>query len=56
MRYIIQCDNPNDITLGMIAIKACIDKGYKDCIYTFTDGSTWYVRKRKSGWSAHRQS
>lgn len=56
MRYIIECDDPTDIILGMKAIKNLTQDGNKDAILEFTDGSLWYVKKTKTGYSARTRS
>jgi hypothetical protein len=56
MRYIIECDDPTDIILGMKAIKSIIRDGNKDAIIEFEDNSLWYVKKTKTGFSARRAS
>jgi len=52
VRYIIECDDPTDIILGMKAIKSIIRDGNKDAIIEFEDNSLWYVKKTKTGFSA----
>ena len=53
MRYIIECDDPTDIILGMKAIKSLIKNGSsREYAYYFEDGSIWYVKKTKTGYSA----
>ena len=52
MRYIIECEDPNDIILGMKCIKFLKKSEEKDCIYQFYNGGLWYVRKTKTGYSA----
>ncbi len=52
MRYIIECDDPTDILLGMRAIKSIIRDENKDAIIEFEDNSLWYVKKTKTGFSA----
>jgi hypothetical protein len=52
MRYIIECDDPTDIILGMKAIKSIIRDGNKDAIIEFEDNSLWYVKRTKTGFSA----
>jgi hypothetical protein len=58
MKYIITCDDPTDIILGMKAIKALIrDGGLRNSIvacYEFEDGSYWYAKKTKTGYSARK--
>jgi hypothetical protein len=56
MRYIIECDDPTDIILGMKAIKSIIRDGNKDAIIEFEDNSLWYVKKTKTGYSARTAS
>lgn len=55
-RYIIECDNPTDIILGMKAIKSLIkseaEHGSISSIVAFEDNSLWYVKKTKTGYSA----
>lgn len=55
-RYIIECDNPTDIILGMRAIKSLIkseaEHGSSSSIVAFEDDSIWYVKKTKTGYSA----
>jgi hypothetical protein len=52
MRYIIECDDPTDIILGMKAIKNIIKHGNNSAILEFDDNSLWYVKKTKKGYSA----
>jgi hypothetical protein len=52
VRYIIECDDPTNIILGMKAIKSIIRDGNKDAIIEFEDNSLWYVKKTKTGYSA----
>jgi hypothetical protein len=52
VRYIIECDDPTDILLGMRAIKSIIRDENKDAIIEFEDNSLWYVKKTKTGFSA----
>ena len=52
MRYIIECDDPTDIILGMKAIKNIIKHGNNSAILEFDDNSLWYVKKTKTGYSA----
>lgn len=52
MRYTITCDEPNDIIIGMKAIKTCIEHGTGQCICTYTNGQVWFARKTKAGYSA----
>ena len=56
MRYIIECDDPTDIILGMKAIRSIIRDGNKDAIIGFEDNSLWYVKKTKTGFSARTAS
>jgi hypothetical protein len=52
MRYIIECDDPTDIILGMKAIKNLVKHGDDSAILEFEDNSLWYVKKTKTGYSA----
>jgi hypothetical protein len=56
VRYIIECDDPTDIILGMKAIKSIIRDGNKDAIIEFEDNSLWYVKRTKTGYSARTAS
>ena len=56
MRYIIECDDPTDIILGMKAIRSIIRDGNKDAIIEFEDNSLWYVKRTKTGYSARTAS
>jgi hypothetical protein len=56
MRYIIECDDPTDIVLGMKAIKSLISDGYEANIIVFEDNSLWYVKRTKTGYSARTAS
>jgi len=56
MRYIIECDDPTNIILGMKAIKSIIRDGNKDAIIEFEDNSLWYVKRTKTGFSARTAS
>lgn len=51
-RYIIECEDPTDIILGMRVIKGLMESEYPDCIVSFEDNSLWYVKKTKTGYSA----
>lgn len=52
MRYIIECNDPNDIILGMKSIKSLIEDGGKDVVVEFTNGSLWYAKRTETGYSA----
>ena len=52
MRFIIECDDPKDIVLGMRSIKSAIKDDDDCCITVFSGGSAWLVKKTKTGWSA----
>ena len=54
-RYIIECDDPTDIILGMKVIKSAIKDGDRFAVMEFEDDSMWLVRKTTTGYSA-RQS
>jgi hypothetical protein len=56
VRYIIECDDPTDIILGMKAIRSIIRDGNKDAIIEFEDNSLWYVKRTKTGYSARTAS
>jgi len=56
VRYIIECDDPTDIILGMKAIRSSIRDGNKDAIIGFEDNSLWYVKRTKTGYSARTAS
>ena len=51
-RYIIECDDPTNIILGMRAIKNLIKSGDVFGIIEFEDDSLWVVSKTKTGYSA----
>ena len=51
-RYIIECDDPTDIILGMRAIKNLAESGNAFAILEFDNGSLWVVNKTKTGYSA----
>ena len=51
-RFIIECEDPNDIILGMKCIKNLECGNTDDAILEFSDGSLWYVKKTKTGYSA----
>jgi hypothetical protein len=55
-RYIVECELPTDMILGMKAIKALIrselEHGCTSTIVAFEDDSIWYVKKTKTGYSA----
>jgi hypothetical protein len=55
-RYIIECDDPTDIILGMKAIKSAIRDNNRLAFVEFTDGSLWVVKKTKTGYSARTRS
>jgi hypothetical protein len=52
MRYIIECDDPTDIVLGMKAIKSLIKDRTDYCLIEFENGSLWVVKETKTGYSA----
>jgi hypothetical protein len=52
MRYIIQCDDPTDIILGMKCIKALVKDGSPWCVYEFENSAVWAAHKTKTGYSA----
>jgi hypothetical protein len=56
MRYIIECDDPTDIILGMKAIKSLIKVGTQSSVVGFENNSLWYVKKTKTGYSARTAS
>jgi hypothetical protein len=55
-RYIVECELPTDMILGMKAIKSLIrselEHGCTSTIVAFEDNSIWYVKKTKTGYSA----
>jgi hypothetical protein len=51
-RYIIECDDPTDIILGMRAIKNLQESGDALAILEFDGGSLWVVNQTKTGYSA----
>lgn len=51
-RYIIECDDPTHIILGMRAIKNLIKSEDVFGIIEFEDDSLWVVNKTKTGYSA----
>ena len=51
-RYIIECEDPNDIILGMECIKYATTNDQDSAILGFDDRSLWYVKKTKTGYSA----
>jgi len=51
-RYIIDCEDPDDIILGMKCVKSLAKESTDDAILEFNDGSIWYVKKTKTGYSA----
>jgi hypothetical protein len=55
-RYIIECDDPTNIILGMRVIKNLIKSGDVFGIIEFEDGSLWVVKKTKTGYSARTRS
>jgi hypothetical protein len=55
-RYIIECEDPTDIILGMKCINNLMRDNTKDTILEFNDGSLWYVKKTKTGYSARTKS
>jgi hypothetical protein len=52
VRYIIECDDPTDIILGMKAIRSLVKAGTQSSIVGFEDNSLWYVQRTKTGFSA----
>lgn len=54
MRYIIECEDPTDIILGMKAIKSAIRGNNDYSVVEFEDGSFWLVKKTKTGYSARK--
>ena len=55
-RYIIECDDPTDIVLGMRSIKALLGKplAVKDMICSYENGGMFYVKRTKTGFSARK--
>ena len=53
-RFIIECNNPIDIIVGMKAIQSVIKDGGRFAVIEFNDDSMWLVRKTKTGWSARK--
>ena len=51
-RYIIECEDPADIILGMRCIQTLLKSGDTDSIIAFDNGSLWYVKRTKTGYSA----
>ena len=51
-RYIIECDDPTHIILGMRAIKNLIKSGDVFGIIEFENDSLWVVSETKTGYSA----
>ena len=51
-RYIIECNDPTHIILGMRAIKNLIKSEDVFGIIEFEDDSLWVVNKTKTGYSA----
>jgi hypothetical protein len=51
-RYIIHCDNPEDITFGVKAIKRLMKEGFDDLLVEFEGSSIWHVKKTKTGYAA----
>lgn len=51
-RYIIECKEPDDIILGMKCIKKIAASDVKEGIVSLNDGSLWYVKRTKTGFSA----
>lgn len=51
-RYIIHCDNPEDIILGIKAIKKSMTDKADDLLVDVGGGSIWYVKKTKTGYAA----
>ena len=54
-RYIIECDDPTDIILGMRAIKNLKESGDALAFLGFEDGSLWVVNQTKTGYSARTE-
>ena len=58
MRYIIECEDPTDIILGMHCVKELIklekEEGSNSAIIGFTKDDLWYVKKTKTGYSARK--
>jgi hypothetical protein len=50
-RYIIHCDNPEDITFGVKAIKRLMKEGFDDLLVEFEGSSIWHVKKTKTGYA-----
>ena len=51
-RYIIHCDNPEDIILGIKAIKKSMTDKADDLLVEFEGSSIWHVKKTKTGYAA----
>ena len=54
-RYIIECDDPSDIILGMKAVRTLMEltaHNVEEWFVPFYNGSVWHVKKTKTGYSA----
>jgi hypothetical protein len=59
MRYIIETNEPDDLVLGIRAIKYCMNKGDDDSIMCYGEMNTdqersFWVKKTKTGYSCRR--
>jgi hypothetical protein len=51
-RYVIHCDNPEDIPFGIKAIYRLMKEGFDDLLLDVGGGFIWYVKKTKTGYAA----
>lgn len=54
MRYIIECEDTDDIILGMKCIRTAIKENLDVAFLGFDDNDLWFVRKTKTGYSARK--
>ena len=59
MRYIIETIDPDDLILGVRAIKYCITQGTDDSLMCYGEMNTdqersFWIKKTKSGYSCRR--
>lgn len=55
-RFIVECEDPTNIILGMKVIKGMIKDNEDYTICVFEDDSVWYGKKTKTGYSARTRN
>lgn len=54
MRYIIECEDTDDIILGMKCIKTATKENLNIAFLGFENDDLWIVRKTKTGYSVRK--